>query len=177
MALLPLYLVCYTKIITHLRTLYIVILLLYHAWKDLSVDNTIIDTRIVSKSKLFFSLLPHFLCLIRRYVLSLLARFLLNFLVHSYRSRVSLRVKLHLSSSATASHLPWMSFDLLCPPSRLNVDHRVKFIPFKPTISYPSGFIKKFIPFTFHLCLRRVRDSREIRMPYSSVSGSSVALL
>ncbi|CAN7073708.1 unnamed protein product [Brassica oleracea var. botrytis] len=23
-----------------------------------------------------------------------------------------------------------MSFDLLCPPSRLNVDHRVKFIPF-----------------------------------------------
>ncbi|CAN6924651.1 unnamed protein product [Brassica oleracea] len=53
-----------------------------------------------------------------------------------------------------------MSFDLLCPPSRLNVDHRVK-----------------FIPFTFHLCLRRVRDSREIRMAYSSVSGSSVALL
>ncbi|CAG7889258.1 unnamed protein product [Brassica rapa] len=39
-----------------------------------------------------------------------------------------------------------MSFDLLCPPSRLNVDRHVKFIPFTVVLHHSPLFTSSSIP-------------------------------
>lgn len=84
----------------------------------------------VSKSKLSISLPSHFLRLVRRYLLFLLVISPPNCLVQSHRNRVSLLVKLHLSLSGTLWLAMNVSSDFCCPPWRLNVDRRVKLIPF-----------------------------------------------